>query len=528
MYQRNRRKNKKLKTVKSLTYLCKRKLFDAYMIEENFLWLSHFNWVVYAFQNMEKTLSKQVFVKKFGNEDNKFDKFIWFVHKFIWNKDVNFRIKDYNVSISANWAMTSQYDKMSEINFVGCNYLDGKISFVLDETHYQDPSFTEIKINPKRFNYQPNFRFETRRKCHRQICLTVIDQEWLYMLKENNFRPRFFEMNSGKVFDFITTIKRLGYPAFEIKASTYNSLMLKISCELVFSLNLNFWDCPNNTPCFLRIVNQYDKSLKNSDKKNTKKCMSNLDKLLNSYSFLEEVQLNLFDVPSEQKVSIIENLNKNLKSLKLVYFQPISFLLHVGTKLNKLETLDVWYVKEKFNVCVRPNVRRVKPCTYFDKLNNESLVAFKNLKCFKIKTCNRVRGTFPLLLETILTVLKYCQTTLTRFHLKSYWFDDVNKIVDFICSINMPLKVLKFKKICYLTDEDLMKLVKVMNSSELNIRLESANGGVEKFAKVIKSTELVIKIKECRLVTPQGLQNVLSYIEENNLGIKIKHDKVLA
>ena len=526
MYRHIRRNNKKLKTVKSLTYLCKRKLLDAYYIEENFLWLSYFNWVVNAFQNMEKTLSKQVFVKKFGNENNNFDKFIWFVHKFIWNKNVCFRIKNYNLSISKNWALTCT--NMSEINFVGCSYLDGKINFVLDETHYRSPSFKEIKINPKRFHYQPEFSFETRR-CHRQICLTVIGQKWLYRLERTNFRPRFFEINSGIVFDFRTTIKNLGYPAFEINASTYKYLMTLIRSDLIMNFEFKDFKCPTNTPCYLRVTSQYDNSLKNADKKMIKKSTSNLDKYLDSYSLLEEVQLNLFDVPCERKVSIIDNLNENLKILKLVFFQPISFLLYVGKRLKNLETLDVGYGSEKFllgSVC--PIEHCVKKSTFFDKLNNESLVAFKQLKCFKICICNYDHDFNPLLLKTIFTVLECCQTSLTSFYLLNYEFDDVNQIVDFICSRNMPLKVLSFKAVHFLTEKHIMKIAKLIKSSELALKFDSTEDGVVKFAKVIKSTQLVIKIKKCYQIKPQDLENVLNYIKENNLSIEVKHDKVSA
>ena len=92
----------------------------------------------------------------------------------------------------------------------------------------------------------------------------------------------------------------------------------------------------------------------------------------------------------------------------------------------------------------------------------------------------------------------------------------------------MPLKVLSFKGVHFLTEKHIMKIVKLFKSSELALKFDSTNDGVVKFAKVIKSTQLVIKIKKCCQVKPQGLKNVLNYIEENNLSIKIKHDKVLA
>lgn len=221
------------------------------------------------------------------------------------------------------------------------------------------------------------------------------------------------------------------------------------------------------------------------------------------YPFLEEVCLNLLDVPSKQKVSIINSLNENLKTIKLVFFQPISFLLCIGTRFANLETLDVGFTSDRFNV---PYKHHIEHCKYFDKLHNKNLIAFRNLKKFKLNICNIIeRLYYPLLLcETVVTILRYCEKTLTSFELEYYNFDSVKVMVDFICSRNMPLEFISFKAVYLLTDRDVMKFAKAFNGSELSIQIEG-----------------------CYHVTAQGLKAVLSYIEENNLKIKIKHDKTL-
>ena len=392
---------------------------------------------------------------------------------------------------------------------------------MLSRNPYPIPRVKVVDINPKSFNCKFKLPLESSKSCHRQVCLTVINHKWLYSLEENNFFSLFFDLNSGTAFNFIKTIKLLSYPAFKIKASTYKHLMTMICCELIMKLEFKHFVCPDDSPCYLRVLKHRFESFTYAEKKKVKRTTRNFGKVLDSYSFVEEVQLNLFDVPRKQKVSIINNLSKNLKTLQLVFFQPISFLLYIGKRLENLETLDVWYISEKFYVCVCPNEHSVKQCTYFDKLINERLVAFESLKCFKISICNHDHNFNPLLLKTILTVLKCSQKTLTSFHLDDYKFDDVSKIIDFVCSENMPLKFISLKEVKFLTVHDIMKIAKVMNSSDLTMKIKLTDGGVVKFAKFIKNVELFIKIEGCRQITSQDMKVVFSYIKNNNLNIKI-------
>ena len=246
MYRGKRRKKNKFKPIKSLKTLSKNKLLDAYKIEKNIVWVSsyfNFNYVVNAFHKIEKTLSEKVFLTHFGNEDDNFEKFLWFVLEFISNSKKDFRIKDYSVSISQNWAMTST---MSEISFVGCNYLKGKISLVLGRKPYGIPRVKEVEINPKSFNNKFKLPFESSKNYHKQICLTVINQEWLYSLDEHNFYPLFFDMNSGTVFNFDKTTKFLSYPAFKIKAITYERIMTLACCDLIMKLEFKHFVCPDD------------------------------------------------------------------------------------------------------------------------------------------------------------------------------------------------------------------------------------------------------------------------------------------
>lgn len=71
-----------------------------------------------------------------------------------------------------------------------------------------------------------------------------------------------------------------------------------------------------------------------------------------------------------QITKLFKCLNKNLISIKLTFFQPISFLLYIGKKFENLQTLDVGFFGEEFNSEEGMN---------FTKLNGKSLSVFKNL-----------------------------------------------------------------------------------------------------------------------------------------------------
>ena len=135
----------------------------------------------------------------------------------------------------------------------------------------------------------------------------------------------------------------------------------------------------------------------------------------------------------------------------------------------------------------------IKPSSYFDKLNDSNLLVFRNLTSFAFTVCNYPDSSPPFLLETILTVLRGCQKTLTSFKLKCYKFADIEKIVDSICN-NVHLKYIRFYRLESLTAAHVIKLAKLNNGNKV-----------------------LIKIEECSSkITRQDEQDVLSYIIKNN------------
>ena len=209
---------------------------------------------------------------------------------------------------------------------------------------------------------------------------------------------------------------------------------------------------------------------------------------------MEEAELNFLFVSNHKKMSIINNLSQNLVSLKITFAEPISILLHIGSRFKNLQHLSVVYLsKGNWNI--------VETDINFSRFNEMDLRGFGNLKTFKL-CYNWVYTPDPLLLSTILTILKGCQKTLTSFTLEFYKFANIEKILDFICSKRFPLKVLSFKCVKLLSDTDIMRIV-----------------------KVYKSNELFIQILCCLKVTTQGYNAAMKYINENNLNIKILFDR---
>ena len=180
-----------------------------------------------------------------------------------------------------------------------------------------------------------------------------------------------------------------------------------------------------------------------------------------------------------------------MKSIEIVFFQPISFLLYIGKRFRNLETLKVGFLGKDIGN---------KDSKYFDGLHKMNLTMFRKLTCFKLH-CNWIYPPYPLNLNTMLTILNGCQNTLTKFELECYRFSDVKKIIDFICSKNMPLKYISFKLVHFINNKDLMKLVKLKCCGE----------------------RLII-IKRCWPVTRLGIVAALVYINQNNLKIRIKYN----
>ena len=204
------------------------------------------------------------------------------------------------------------------------------------------------------------------------------------------------------------------------------------------------------------------------------------------------------NVSDKQKKSVINNLNENLKALKLTFYQPICFLLYVGKRFQELQTLEVRLLSNIFNGFKTFNLERSR---HFDKLNNKNLSAFENLKRFKFVT-NWNGKHVPFLINTILNVLKSSQKTLISFELERYYYADIKKIVDCIClmlSRSMQLKELSFQYVDYINYSD-----------------------IKQIAEANKNNELLIKITYCNRVSRNGIESVIDYLNNNNLKCKIE------
>ena len=205
--------------------------------------------------------------------------------------------------------------------------------------------------------------------------------------------------------------------------------------------------------------------------------------------FLEEIELSLLKISDKQKKKVIKSLNQRLKSFKIVFVQPINFLLYIGKRFENLQTLEVAFLGIT-------NISS-KYSKYFNRLSKGNLLIFQNLKYFKLD-CNRIAKPCPFLLSTILTILTGCQKTLITFKLERYLFSDVEKIVDFIYSKKISLEYISFKYVGCLVDKDVMKLAKLENCKDM-----------------------LIKIDYCQRITRNGITASLEHISQNNLNKRI-------
>ena len=226
----NGRLNNKNKTVKNLKSLCIKKLIDIYNIEEKCLSKSNFDYVVDSFQKLEPALSEQIFSKLYGSEDNKFDKFLWFLLQFVWDSKVlNFYLKDCNSSISKNWA---SMETMSEISFIGWNYSGGNIYLALQSSYYFPLKFKESEFNRRLFNYQPEIPAKTEVNHHKLLRLTVLNQIWLYKIEY--IFPVLFDLDKGTVYNLCKAVEVLGFPGIKCDAKTYKCLVRNILNTFAF------------------------------------------------------------------------------------------------------------------------------------------------------------------------------------------------------------------------------------------------------------------------------------------------------
>ena len=474
------------KTVKNLKSLCLDKIVNAYNIDIKFCNLHEVNSTITAVQNLIPSLTVQNFYKDLEEKESDFGKLLWFFHSFVWNYETNKSlITDYKETLLTNW-LRHNCDYLGEISFVGLTFTNLNLYFGLAYRYNGGANFKVHESSQKLINYQDELPKEIKDNHHEIVRLTVV-KEWYIGFILRNF-PVFFDLDKGKLFDFDKTLKLFGHPAFICKAKTYYSFMLQLLEKVAKNCNFyNYKHMPSSTENHLSIV-------KTVGYKYNKKCKRNFKRFceaLESLNSVESVELNLLEIPDKLKKPIVKSLNPNLINLKLMFFNPINFLLYVGKRFENLQTLEVAFVGQFFS-------SREYSKT-FNNLNEKNLLIFQNLKCFTFH-CNWSVRPRPFLLNTILTILNGCQKTLKKFKLEMYTYADVNEIVNFICSKNIPLTYIKFGYIDHLTDEHVLQIVK----------LECCD-------------EVKIKIKYCGTVTRNGIAASLEYISQNNMRKQIEY-----
>ena len=471
------------KPVKDLKSFCIEKIVDTYNINIKFSNLYHVNNAITAIQNLTPSLAKLNFYKGFKENESDFGKLLWFFYHFIWNCSIKRSlITEPQETLLTNW-LGKSYNILGAINFIGLKYTNGNLCFWLAfGFDNSGPNFKEHELSHHMINYQVKLPEEIKDSCHKLVRLTVFKSCYHIWRRF----PIFFDVDKVVLFDFYKTLEFLGHPAFICKARTYYYFIIEFVKEIAENCDFyNYKNIPDSTESTLSII-------KTVSDTNHKKCKSNFKRLcktLENLILLDGIELNLVEISDKLKKSIIKSLNKNLINFKIFFRQPINFLLYIGKRFENLQRLEVAFLGRTSSE---------KHSKSFDKLNKKKLLVFQNLKYFKLY-CNWWEyEPCPFMLNTILTILEGCQKTLTSLELEFYPFSDIKEIVKFICSKNIPLKYIKFKSVYYLTDGDVLKIVKLDNLDDV-----------------------IVKIINCKSITPNEQLALLAYVSQHNLKKKI-------
>ena len=360
--------------------------------------------------------------------------------------------------------------------------------------HFSE-QYKVAKLKKKCTKHHLNMHDENIKINNKSLKLTVSSHNYLVCDHRGSRVPEFFDLDKGVMFDFVQALKSLGYPGFYIEAYAHNHLLSELFIRRAPFYQMQEYKpfLPAGQKDFISIMRFIKKPSKVNKFKMFKDRSEigcpNLNKVLKNFCSLKEVELNFLDVPDVQKESIIDSLNENLRSLSLVFFQPISFLLHIGRRFKNLQNLNVCYLGN--HSC---GSFKVEQTNYFDGLNELKLSVFRNLKEFSFFCGYFFQKPVPFMMKTILTILKGCKKTLTEFVLKYCDSPDYIEVIDFICSNKLPLKKLSFKSVHYLTGADIMRIV----------NLDSC-------------PDLILKIVECKKISRIDRDAVLSHIAHNGL-----------
>ena len=484
----------------NLKDLCIKKLVDKYHVLKNIATLEPLNLIIIAFQEVTPFLSANFYPKFNLDHIGDFEKFMWFVHYFVSDsEEVNLFTKDFNATALTNRIINSK--SHGEVKFIGQEYLGENIifAFLPAVNRFNDIMDPRLKVaDAPMINqmFKTSKKLLTKKKHYEFMSLTVVNCDFV---PDVMFCLVFFDLHKGTLFNFGMMIKELDYPGIVIdRNSTYQGLAESfLECFSKQLYCLNFEGSDNNNLNIIRTVEKIKGSSKNVFALNRKNYKA-FERSVKLYSHLTMAEVNMLDISDEQKKSLLKCLNKNLIFLKLTFIQPVNFLLYVGKKFKNLQRLHVDYVGNQGTIHWFGKFFSIEPSKYFDELNNKSLSVFSKLKQFAFAIRNFKKLTQDYLLKTILTILKCCRKTLVTFEFECYGLDDIKELIDLVCSNFMSLKLIIFKDLPYLTDEDVMKLAKFDNGNEMQI-----------------------KVLQCKNVTEQGKNAALSYVGEKKLNKKM-------
>ena len=325
--------------MKTLKRCCIEKVVDAFGIETDISTTDQLDYLISTFQKLRPYLSVTLFKKLLKNKNATFQSFIWFLHNFVWNSnEVYFTMTDYNASIMTNWMKEKCF---SEVSFIGYDYFGTKM--MLSFKHNQGPNLIEAevaKIN-QMFKRQPKLQpVKTElNNCPRSLRLTIFNCYFLFVLDE--ILPLFFDLDDATFFHYPKMMKVLGFPGFECGKEMYK--MFNLLYVTPFIPVRNYIDLGNSKDDTVYIVRAVEKTSENQKSKvahtnlaKTKASSKMFSNSLKSYPYLRSAEINLMDVPDEQKKAVIKSLNDNLLQLKLTFFQPINFFV---VRWEKVETL---------------------------------------------------------------------------------------------------------------------------------------------------------------------------------------------
>ena len=492
-------------SVKDLKCLCLKKIVDRYEIDINFSTVHYMNNVISVFQKVNPSLSVQNFYKNFNVKESDFGKFLFFFYCYVWNSsDRNSLVSDDKETMLTNW-LRKNSKFFSEISFVGCKYTKGNLYFGLANM-YGPNAFKQYKPNKKMIKYKSKQPKENKSDCHKLVRLTVLHNDFVKGLsrwsrgREKGCFFMFFDLDKGTSFNFSKLLKLFGYPAFICHDETYHRFKMQMFKKV--TINCLFYrqeDISTNADKHLNFVKFVGKT--NNEK--CRKSFKRFKETLVNLTHLEEIELNLIEISDNQKVEIIESLNKNLKHIKLLFCQPFNFLLFLGKRFKNLQTLEVAFSGKDWTIS--------KDSKHFNQLNWSDMIVFRELKTLKLHFTYRLnrQGLFnkipwlPYKMKTIFTILEGCQNSLTTFEWYNYQYYDVSDIINFICLKNMPLKYIKLTYIYELSDSDVLNIIK----------LESCN-------------DLKIMIKSCWHVTKEGISAALDYVKLKKMNKTIEYSDI--